>query len=175
MPGWNTIAKWALRGLPVIVLVVMLAIAYKTGSNSGAAGVQADWNTAKLRHAEELAELKERVAQNEATHRRESQVYADRLADAERSHLQSLADLRSGYADRLLDSERRASAYERMSEAGAVGRANLASHAAQLDRSLEQGRLLVGELRSAVEQRDSQLRTLGEQLQADRRLINGTE
>ena len=172
---WKTVAKWAFDGLPVIIMVIALVMAYKVGSNSGADGVQADWDAAKLRHTQELAELESLNDEREAAHRRQSARYSEELALAERNHLLAMRDLERDFAERMRDSERRAAAYERMSGSGATERANLAGFAAQLDRSLEQGRLLVGELRSAVVQRDQQLQLLGEQLHADRRLINGTE
>lgn len=52
-----------------------------------------------------------------------------------------------------------------------VSQANLASHAARLDRSLEEGRRMVAELSATLRQRDDQLRAVSKQLENDRSLF----
>ncbi|UWJ04310.1 putative Rz/Rzl spanin protein [Escherichia phage vB_EcoS_Uz-1] len=71
----------------------------------------------------------------------------------------------------MQQSERRASVYKRQAEAGTLECRSLASHAARLDNSLEEGRRLVEELRATVRLRDNQLIELGKQIQADRKLF----
>jgi hypothetical protein len=168
---WSLIKKWVLNGLPVIILVIVAAAIYNYGSKQGAADVQAAWNADKLQHVLEVELLQERIASNESLHRAQTAAIADDLAQAEANYARQLASIEHSYALRLRNSADRGAIYERMSSAGAAERSYLASHAAELDRSLEQGRRLVGELRSTLIQRDEQLRRLGEQLHADRQLM----
>lgn len=160
--------KW---GAPVLLIGGVFYITYAKGVRSGKETVQTAWDQDVKQHEKQVQLLKEQVARNEGKHRTASQQIADSLAASTLNHTRALAALQSGFSERLRQSDSRSAVYERMSEAGAVERANLASHAAQLDRSLEEGRLLVGELRSTVEQRDEQIRALGSQIAADRQLI----
>lgn len=147
---------------------------YSLGADHKANELELEYQAKRNAHEEEVRKLEERIATNEKAHRRTSQLISDQLASLREDNSRMVAALRSGFALRLRESEDRAALYERMSEAGAVERANLASHAAQLDRALEQGRLLVGELRSTLAERDGQVRLLGDQLRADRELISNT-
>ena len=60
--------------------------------------------------------------------------------------------------------QERAELYKRKAEGSEVERGSLASHAAELDRSLEEGRRVVKDLRTTVEQRDTELILLGTHL-----------
>ncbi len=83
----------------------------------------------------------------------------------------ALAAARSEYAGRLRQSESRAGAYQRMSQADAAERVRLAEHAARLDAALEEGIFVVAELQAALGLRDQQLKQLGQQILADRKLM----
>jgi len=161
-----------IKSLPAIAIAIAGYMLYSWGEGNAEAEAEALRNKEKLAHQEQVDQLKEWIADNEERHRRESQRISDQLAAAELSHASSLAALHSGFALRLQQSDDRAEIYQHLSGAGTTERSRLASHTAELDRSLEEGRLLVAELRSTVEQRDRQLILLGEQLQADRQLIN---
>ena len=86
-------------------------------------------------------------------------------------HENAIAAVHAEYVDRLHESDSRAGTYQRLSQGAAAERASLASYAAQLDRSLTEGRSLVRELRETVRLRDEQLIVLGKQLENDRSLL----
>lgn len=165
---WFTVAKFA---VPALFLTGGAFWVADSLIDHGKAKVQEKWDADVQAHEDEIERLKNEIAQKERAHRAAIQEVKDRLGSAELRYAADLATLRGSYAGKLRESEDRAAVYERLSEAGATERANLASYAAQLDRSLVEGRQVVGELRATVVQRDSQLRALGEQLRADRELI----
>lgn len=165
---WLKILKF---GLPVVLVAGLLYFVWTSGLNAGKASVEAAWNQEKLATARAVEELKGTIKTNEATYRESKQLLEDRLASAEVDHASSIAAIRAEHAGRLRQSADRASIYERLSDAGAAERSYLAGHAAELDRALEGGRLLVGELRSTLVQRDEQLRSLGQQLLDTRELM----
>lgn len=148
---------------------------YDRGYDSGESHVQTKWDTAKLAQANEIIRLKGVIAQMEVIHHNETTRITDELFKANEAYTAAVVALNVRYVTRLLDSEKRAAIYQRMSEAGPAEQERLASHAAKLDRSLEEGRRLVEELRSTVEQRESQLKLLGEQLITDRKLMGNPD
>lgn len=157
--------------VPLLVLAGGVYWIYSSGQSQGKAAVQALWDKAKLEEATEVARLKSEIADAEKTHRQQSQETADKLADSEIRFAGAIADLRTDFAHRMQQHSQRAEVYQRLSDGGTAELAYLAGHAAELDRSLEEGRLLVGELRSTVEQRDQQILGLADQIRADRQLI----
>ena len=169
---WSLIVRF---GLPALVAGFLIFKVIGFFIDVGEKNVQTKWDADLRARGEMIAKLKDKIAGLETQHRMETDAIRNRLADAETSHARELATLRGSYTLRLRESEDRAGIYLRLSEAGATQRANLASYAAQLDRSVVEGRQVVEELRATVVQRDRQLIALGEQLHADRRLINGIE
>lgn len=85
---------------------------------------------------------------------------ADKLAEERKQYESRISDINSNYSSRMLDMEKRLQYYSSLSASTEVGDTcrNLATRAAGLDRSLEEGRQLVGELKEAVILRDKQLR-----------------
>lgn len=148
---------------------------YDTGKDAGRAEVQAKWDDYKQARTKFETELKARIevlqTQNQAAH---LQANED-LADANQTYAGSIAALNSGYALRLRNSEDRVRQYQRLSQAGEAERASLASHTAELDRALEEGRLLVGELRATLGQRDATIKSLATILFSDRNLMGETD
>ena len=88
------------------------------------------------------------------------------------AHKVALAAIANQHAARMRNSENRAATYRHMSKSGAAESAALAAHAAELDRTLEEGRRLVAELRETLGQRDKELTQLGEALIAVHQLHN---
>ena len=166
---WSILLRY---GLPTLfaAFIAFKIITYWIGV--GESNVQIEWERERQAYAAEVQRLKDVITARERQHRTETDAINTRLADAEASYAADIANVRGQYAISLRRSDDRAAIYERLSDSGATERANLASYAAQLDRSLVEGRQVVGELRSTLVQRDRQLIQLGEQLQADRRLIN---
>lgn len=65
------------------------------------------------------------------------------------------------YTGRLRDSEKRAGVYLTRARGSEADREYLSAHATKLDQALEDGRLLVGQLKDTLELRESQLRLIG--------------
>lgn len=179
LPAAFSWSKLALKLLPylgaILIGIALYWAGYSKGDDAGANRVTVAWNAEKLAHQRQIAELQRRINVQEQTHRQETRRITDELADATAAHARRIATVDADFARRLSNSDARASRYRDMSESGATERANLASHAAQLDRSLEQGRRLVQEFRATVELRDTQLRALGQQILTDRALIGETD
>lgn len=169
-----SLIRLAKYGIPALIAGILLWQVASGLIDHGKSLVQEDWDADVAEQREEVERLQADIDAREVVHRAEVRRLNNQLGEASRRHSVELASLRAGYALQLRESDERVRIYQRLSETGAVGRANLASYAAQLDRSLVEGRLVVGELRATVIQRDEQLRAVGEQLAADRRLINGT-
>lgn len=178
--------KVLLKVLPyaAAILAVLGAIwgVYHLGSKDGSHKVQTKWDAQKaadtIANQKALTKLREDAAKKETTHQLESQRISDELADANQKYASTVAALDAGFHQRLHNSEQRATYYQHLSTAGTAQQEYLASHAAELDRSLEEGRRLVQELAATVGQRDAQNRALGQQILTDRSLIgekNGSD
>lgn len=157
------------------VVIAALALTYQVGRGHGADGVQKKWDADRAIAEIKLQEINDAVEAREDEYRREAQRTADLLADLRERHAAELGSLRLAHAERLRDSEARADRYSRYAEGTAAEREHLARHAAELDRALEEGRLLVGELRSALGQRDAEAVALGEVIKAHRKLMGQTD
>lgn len=140
---------------------------YRAGSNS----IQIQWDAERNARNTEILVLQNQLRIKEADHAEETQRIKDGLLKAHIDYAQHIAKLQSDYAERLRNSEGRAGVYKRLSESGETERYRLAEHAAKLDRSLEEGRLLVAELRATVKQHERVIVQLGGQILADRKLI----
>lgn len=158
--------------LIVLAVSAILAVPYQVGKNAGKLEVSSAWQKADKERADVVTELTQKNLDLTRKNQEETTRIADELAAQEAGHAKALADLRADFANRLLQSTTREGIYQRKAQGSAVERDYLASHAARLDRTLEEGRSLVRELRETVGQRDDTIRTLSEQILADRRLIN---
>lgn len=149
--------------------------AYEKGNSHGQEEVTKEWNQEKNLQQTAMNALKDHYAVLEAANRQKTVELTHDLAEAQKTHDVALANAQSDFDKRLLQSEKRADLYKRQTETGSLECRNLASHAAQLDRSLEEGRSVVAELSATLRLRDSQLTALGAKLLADRQLIAGAE
>ena len=159
------------KGWPYLLVVALGATIYFWGSNNGQDKIQAKWDSQKVEDQKAYNKLKGEYDVLNRQHSYETGLLTSRLQAASQAHEDELARLNVVYASRLQQSNKRAEIYKRQAEAGTFECRNLASHAARLDESLEQGRQLVEELRSTVRLRDSQLIELGNQIKADRKLL----
>ncbi|AHC56591.1 hypothetical protein JJJA_0075 [Achromobacter phage JWDelta] len=144
---------------------------YSLGSSSGEAHVQQQWDAKKAEDLLAIQKVRDEQSTAEARHRAEMSTIQTELANVEARHRTELDSLTVQFTDRLRLSEGRANVYQRQAQGGTVERNRLASHAAELDRSLEEGRRLVAELRATVGLRDEQVKSLAAQIRADRELI----
>lgn len=169
--SWELIRRFLPWILVVVGLSASLYFAWDAGFDSGSSKIQKQWDIEKASYNKAIDTLREQYATLEAKARIDNQRNSDELAEKEKAHAVALVELRREYDSRLLQSDKRASYYQRLSKGGAVEQANLASYAARLDRSLEEGRRMVAELSATLRQRDEQLRAVSTQLKNDRSLF----
>lgn len=165
--------KIAAAGLGLAVFLLAMNVSYFSGVKQGENNISARWEAEKVAHRDQLLELKGKIQQQEFAHRQGSMAIAEQLRKTEVEHEETRAALRAEHALRLRISAERGAAYERLAEGGSAERARLAGHATELDRSLEEGRGLVGELQATLGQREAQLKLLGDQIINDRKLLAG--
>lgn len=93
------------------------------------------------------------------------------LAKVKREYEITINNLNHEHTDRLRSLQERTNHYRNLSEASTTECRNLGNITAELDRNLVEGRRLVIELRERLELREQELRVIGKQLLADRKLL----
>ena len=171
MVTWEIVKKLAPWILATLVIGSLIWWVSHTSYVAGQRDIQEQWDAERATYKKAIDTLRDQYATLEAKARIDNQRNSDELAEKEKSHAVALVELRREYGGRLLQSDKRASYYQRLAKGGAVEQANLASHAARLDRSLEEGRRMVAELSATLRQRDDQLRAVSKQLENDRSLF----
>lgn len=171
MVTWEIVKKLAPWILATLVIGSLIWWVSHTSYVAGQRDIQEQWDAERATYKKAMDTLRDQYATLEAKARIDNQRNSDELAEKEKSHAVALVELRREYDGRLLQSDKRASYYQRLAKGGAVEQANLASHAARLDRSLEEGRRMVAELSATLRQRDDQLRAVSTQLKNDRSLF----
>lgn len=161
--------KWF--GPPVAALLVALTV-YAFGYNEGVDVTQSKWDAAKQTQQREDARIEGEIAQREREHAQDVSDLQTQLNEADTVMELRIADISASYSQRLHLSEARAARYQQMAATDPAQCRSLASHATELDRTLEQGRSLVQELGATLEQRESQIKVLGAQILADRKLMD---
>lgn len=165
--------EW-IGGLVILALLLgSYALVGKIGHTQGMADVQAKWDKENKDTADAVGRLQRVVATKEAEHNILSQRNSDELARTQEEHAKAMATVLADYTQRLLLSTSRAAVYERLSKGTATERDRLVQHAAELDRTLEEGRSLVRELGQTLGQCDATIQSLGKLIKADRALFNG--
>lgn len=155
----------------IFILGILYGI-YHYGYKRGEADLQVLWNQERDAHNAIIDKLEAAYARLEVVHRAENTRITHELAQAEKALDVALAEQRAEFERRLHSSSERAAFYERQASSGAAQCRDLAGHAAELDRTLEEGRGLVSDLRRTLRLRDEQLRQLGRQILNDRALLN---
>ena len=171
MVTWEIVKKLAPWILATLVIGSLIWWVSHTSYVAGQRDIQEQWDAERATYKKAMDTLNDQYATLEAKARIDNQRNSDELAEKEKTHAVALVELRREYDGRLLQSDKRASYYQRLAKGGAVEQANLASHAARLDRSLEEGRRMVAELSATLRQRDEQLRAVSTQLKNDRSLF----
>ena len=163
--------EW-IGGLVVAALLFgSVALVYKIGQMDGKAEIQAKWDDAVDAYEDRIEKLNVVIAGKETEHKLLSEKNSDELARTQEEHAKALVALRTDYVERLLSSTNRASVYERLSRGTASERDRLVQHSAELDRTLEEGRSLVRELRQTLGQCEVTVGVLGTQILLDRNLL----
>lgn len=144
---------------------------HKLGVIAGASEVQEQWDEAEKKRGEQISKLEGQYSELESLHKKREEELTNELTLANAQHEDELSRYRSDYAGRLQLSEQRASVYKRQANGSASEQQRLARHAAELDRSLEEGRHLVRELGQTLKQREVTIRALGGIILNDRTLL----
>ena len=160
----------------VLLLVALLGsgIGYFWGHNNGVNTTYSKWLEYERAYQQQVQELESALASAEQQFNEKEVALNERIEENKAAHDAAIAAATHTFTERLRKSESRAKAYADMSQAGAAERTALADHAAKLDRSLEEGRYLVRELRETLGQRDREIMLLGEHIQNVYQLINNT-
>jgi len=151
---------------------ITVIISFIVGKDFGEEKIQAQFNEYKLEMSKKILEEKVRYDSLLSQHQAREAIYVSNLKLAKEEYEETINSLNDDLSNRLQQSEERASIYKRQAESDTNGLRDLADHAAKLDKSLEQGRSLVKELRETVKLREEQLRILNEVMSNDRKLIN---
>ena len=160
--------------LPLIIVLLGSGFGFLWGYSSGVDATYTKWVEVEQGYQAQVAELQE--AKKEAEHQfkiKEGELN-ERIKQDQIAHDAAIAAATRDFTERLRKSEGRAKTYADMSQAGSIERAALADHATRLDRSIEEGRHLVRELRETLGQREREIMTLGEYILNVHQLINKT-
>lgn len=150
--------------IQIVAIIAFVLFIYHRGYSSGSDKVLAQWQEEKLKTEQTINNLKEQYHEQELIYTESTHRLLLELKNKEEAHKVELASLTSSFNDKLLESEQRSSIYKHLSETSKDKCRVLADHTARLDRQLTEGIRLVKELRTVIELRDTQLRTLNEQL-----------
>lgn len=159
-----------------LILVGLLAgagvLVHKNGKLHGIAEVTAEWKADnKIRDAA-MNKLRGEYDVLQTQHQQRVGALTLELENSQSEHQAILARNGAEYAERLQLANSRAGVYQRQARGSATEQERLARHAAELDRSLEEGRGLVRELGETVRQRDITIKALAGIIAADRTLLS---
>lgn len=155
-----------------VALVVAFGVAIKWGEHIGATDIRKEVAENELARSKVITKLQDDLAEAVANHSKEMTEIQDEYNQAQLRHSLAVDALQRDADKRLQLSETRANVYKRQSHGSSVEQERLAKHAAELDRTLEEGRHLVAELREAIRQRDDAIRALGSMILTDRKLFS---
>lgn len=155
-----------------VALVVAFGAAIKWGEHIGETTIRKEVAEEKLETSKKINKLQDDLLTAANTHSTEIQEIRDAWTEAQIAYQRDLAGIAAEYKQRVQLSETRAGIYQRQAKGSALEQERLAAHAAELDRSLEEGRQLVTELKAAIGQRDSAIRALGSMILTDRKFFS---
>ena len=157
-----------IAALVLVCIVWLLAlIPYNMGKNK----VQAQWDAAQVVHLQAITDAQTKYNKLEGEHSALTRQIEEKEQINATQSKESIAAIEREYAGRLLNADKRAGIYQRKAEAGAIEQRNLAEHAAQLDRAIEDGLRVVGVLETTIRERDGTIRNLAEQIRTDRKVL----
>ena len=160
-------------GLLAALIAGTYAMAFKYGEFTGSTEVSTQWKKENDDRDNAYTALEKKNASEREAHQQREKELGDELKQAELDYETTLTGYRTDYASRLLLAEGRAGVYQRQARGSADEQQRLARHAAELDRSLEEGRALVRELGETLGQRDRTIHALGQIILNDRTLFTG--
>ena len=135
----------------------------------------ADVATAKAARTVAALKHEQQTAAAESTHAAKTQENSDAFTISQPAR-DAIARADLARVERLrTDAERRAATYRAQAQANAAACSGLADRLEALDRQLVEGVAVVGELRSDLVRRDSEVVLLRGQIDADRALFGGAQ
>lgn len=165
--------KLLFGGLFVAMFIGSYVITYNHGERAGSESVYSLWEAENTKRDEAYQKLELELAAKQAVHTHQQKELSDELATTTAAFQATLAGYRTDFDSRLQLATTRAGIYQRQATGSALEQQRLARHAAELDRTLEEGRALVRELGATVKQRDRTIYALGQLILNDRTLLTG--
>lgn len=160
----QTVFSKVLAYLGVAALVALsYGAVYLWGSSNGKAIIQQAWNFEKAQYALATEKQEGVFAAKRANYLAQISTLERKVDEDAKKHTQALTAVAADYSARMRSHEARMSAYQRAAAGDEAKRKALADHAGELDRSLTEGRQLVGELRATLELRERQIQRLSEE------------
>lgn len=159
----------------VPVLALLLYKIYDHGVTVGAHDVQKKWDKRNAEVDKVISDQTNEIERLKREHTITIGEVTHDLAKAEKNFSVALATQRSTYEQRLQQSQSRSDYYKRQADSSPTECGNLGSIASQLDRSIVEGRQVVGELRATLEQRDAQVKALGVVVQSQYNLLKESD
>lgn len=154
-------SKYIIYGLGALLVVGFI---FKQGYSYGYDTVKEQWDKEKQATTKLMLNLKDKYNEQAKEFKEKEMELVLDFKEKEQNFTNQLAAINASYDLRMYESEQRASIYQHMSRASESKQKALADYTARLDRALTEGRELVKELRTIIELRDNQLRTVHEQL-----------
>lgn len=161
--------------IPLIVVGLLsgsVALVYKVGKLNGVADVTKQWDAENDKRDAAMNKLQGEYDVLSSQHKQRVEELAGELQTKQTEYEAALLRNRAADAERLQLATSRADVYQRQARGSAVEQERLARHAAELDRTLEQGRSLVRELGETLRQRDVTIKALAGIIAADRTLLS---
>lgn len=153
-------------------LIAFVLWVYALGHAAGESKVQTKWDIQKANYERAINNAQTELRLATERHDKASAGIEHDLAQLGRVHDDRIGALRREHADRLRLSEARADRYRAAADGGTTQCLNLASYAAELDRALEEGISLAGELEATIGRRDAEVKLLAKQILTDRELLD---
>ena len=155
----------------VFSLITFLVLLSWFWYSKGQKAVTREWEKEKTQWDKILEAEQTKYKALFESHRIFSAQVADILTQKDKEYEDSIIAIRTDFTGRMRNHETRMQMYKRQAEAGSAQCSSLASHAAELDGSLEHGKRVAAELAATVRLRDEQLKLLGQQIQTDRAVL----
>lgn len=160
---------------PLIIaglLAGSVALVYKVGKLNGVAEVTREWVADNALRDAAMNQLRGEYDVLQANHKQRVGALTLELQTSQSEYEAALLRDRATHAERLQLATSRSDVYQRQARGSAVEQERLARHAAELDRTLEEGRGLVREFRETLRQRDITIKALTGIIAADRTLLS---
>ena len=152
----------------LITLVLLVSLLCWYSYKCGVSYTKSKWDAEKIEVQDYVQKLETEYLLLLVEHQRSVEELEEEARRNKEEFEAALVRANDAYTDRLRSTEQRASVYQRQAQADSIERRNLANHAAELDRTLEEGRHLVRQLGTTLRQRELEIGRLSQQILLDR-------